>query len=257
MSHVRITLAIVLLSAATVACQSVERLPPGPIAPSEGAGLPGNPDLSTGDDNGDNVLTGFVCRLVDLRVPTSCAQLQDMSAIPLRVRGDQSDQPALTTVDGSFSIDVGAADNIILEVAVETPGFVATVLPVRRVDGLDGVIVPVVAQEHLDLLVETLLVPLAQETGILATYSTFDGDPLSGVVIDGISFSGGIFYNIGGALQWIEADSTGDAGAALVFGVSPPTTEFVAGDIVDGTIVNVDNVPIGADAVTFVSVSFD
>ena len=255
MHIVRMIPVIALLSVVVLACQKVEILPPGPNGPSRGEGLPGNPGNVGGEDDGDNVLTGFVCRLVDLRRPTSCAQLQDMGAIPVTVRGGQG--PVLTAADGSFSIDVGLADSITLEVATATPDFVATVLPLRRADGIDGVIVPIVAQAHLDLLVDTLLVPLAQETGILATYSTLGGDPISGVVIDGISFSGGIFYNIGGPFDWIEADSTGDVGAALVFGVSPPTTEFIAGDIIDGTIVNVNDVPVSADAITFVAVSFD
>ena len=55
MHLVRMIPVIALLSVVVLACQEVEILPPGPNGPSQGSGLPGNPDLNTGGDDGDNI----------------------------------------------------------------------------------------------------------------------------------------------------------------------------------------------------------
>lgn len=239
---------------AVLACTESERLPRGPGGPSTGSGTPGDAG-SDGDGGNDGKLTGRICRIVDLSRPGVCSQLADMSNIMVGIAGSPS--KVQTSRDGSFTIDVGTASTVVLEAAVATPGLQRTLLLLSSQDGFTRVSVPVVDAGYLATLIDALDVPLAQETGIVAVYPTLAGKPLDGVVIDSISFSGGLFYDAGGPLDWLEAGLTSTSGAALVFGVSPPITQLVAADTITNTIVDVDSIPVGAEAVTFVSVSFD
>ena len=240
------------------ACVDAEQLPTGPGGGLPPGGSSGMTDAgANGGDNNTGLITGRVCRIVNLHTPTACAQNPDMSKIAVTTQGGTAQ--TVTALNGSFVLDVGpVAPTTRVVVQAGAQGFQTTLLPLRAEDSFTNILVPIVdAQAWTDLLAGIGVI-VAQETGSLAVYFSLNSVPLDGVLVNNVVARSGIFYDNGnGPLDWTITDPTGLGGTVLVFGVDRPAVSFTARDRDKGDVRDVANAPVGSDTVTFLTIEFD
>lgn len=233
-------------------CPADERLPPAPPGTGGGTGAMGTIDASDGSGgDGGTLATGRVCRLVDMRSPTSCAQLADMSGIPV---AEQGGAPVLTAVDGSFALPAIRPDQLVIEAARATAGYQQSVVPVLRSGQPDGIVVPVADSSAWQSLVRTLDLVVPDGTGVIAVYLHEQGVPAPDYLVTNVSAAGGVIYNAGGPLDWLFDSLTGPTGAALVLGVSAPTAELTITDVEGTRFLVIGDIPVSLDAITFINI---
>src|SRR5690606_2057669 len=110
-----------------------ERLPPGPGGGGGGSMTGGSGGGGGPAQGGDDLVTGRVCRILDLSNPATCAPATDLSGIVIAERGGTA--RSTTAEDGSFALAAPLlGDAVVLEAA---PGPVRVVPSVLAVQ-LDG-----------------------------------------------------------------------------------------------------------------------
>lgn len=222
-----------------------------PDRPGPGGGPGGNepdqpPDAGGPDlDGGAALITGSLCRLVDLRFFEQCTPT-DLSLIDIGVRG--SSATTVTDAAGTFAIADPGGD-LILEIGFDTPDIRDAVIELSR--PIAGPVqVPVVLQADWDVLVDALQAVEPGGTGTLAVYARDGGVPVSGVEVVPPGGSLEAFYDAGSALEWSQLGLTGIGGAALIFSVNDIGRADVS--LIDplGPVIDLSP-PVSEDALTF------
>ncbi|MEM9488247.1 MAG: hypothetical protein AAGC55_03825, partial [Myxococcota bacterium] len=143
-----------------------------PATGSVGAPAPGENDDTDPDAS---LLTGRICPVEDLSLPTLCAPRADLSGIVVATL----DGSVSTTTgnDGSFVLDISdiaTPEQQVLQATADELGFRPSLIPIDLSGG--GVLtisLPIVDAAYFDTLLLSLDVPLPQETGTMAIYPTF------------------------------------------------------------------------------------
>jgi hypothetical protein len=228
---------------------------PDRVGGGGGGGGGGGPDAGvTGDGAVDapaGLLTGTVCVVTDLRLPTTCAA-GDQSGIVVTDR--DSAVTTTTAADGSFRLDLGTTATAQLEIGAGDGTLVPSIVPVP-VDGAP-VIAPVPRRAELADLEDALGVAIPDGSGAIALYVLDPaGAGVAGFVVQPPSGTlyPPIYDDDTAATGWDSGGATGAAGAALVFGVGLGTTEMSAS--ADGGVTNLslNGIPVVNGRVTFLT----
>lgn len=245
---------LAMAAVAATGCATDKNPPGGGGGDGTGSGNSGGTTVDGGTDSPDGaagpMLSGRLCETVDFTTPLSCPTA-DLGGIPVN-GGDQS---ATTAADGSFTLALPNAGNVVLYVGdlLEQTG--------RRIEvarlgdwqvGAD-LVVPSVSTAGWDDLARQLGESDTQTS--LALYVTDGVAPIEGAQIDVVDGSQVPFYDTDGAPTWSQqALATGPHGAALVFGVGAPDTGTVKVSVqVDQQTIEV-HVPVVDGRLTFARV---
>jgi len=203
------------------------------------------------DDGGNGMLRGTVCIVADLRQPGRCAA---SGADGILVSEVGTSNTATTDTAGDFAMAVSGTGTTVLEAGRTTLTVVPSLVPVAVGGG--RVEVPVVRDDAFNELVIALGPVIPNGTGTVAlTFETAARAPIAGVaVVAPAGAANQPFYDLpGGPTDWTTDGGTGAFGAALLFGVPPPTADVSASDS-GGADLSPGRLPVDDDHVTFATV---
>jgi hypothetical protein len=206
-------------------------------------------------DWGDVAIIGRVCSVIDFRYPYGCPAGQAVSGLEVEAVGSGA---SVTTIgDGSFGLDAGGSDAVVLRVSDPAGGRLVSLAPVTLVNGrARDVIVPVVSTVVWQQFTAYLGATNDATRDTLILKLDYGGMPASGVfVTPATDTSGPIYYDAGGAFDWSQTNGTTDHGVAIVNGVaaSAPASMGLR-DVVHGLLITENNVPVEQGALTFMRV---
>ena len=221
-----------------------------PVRPPGGGGI-GSGTGGTGVDAGSDASTGGTGRLCvvrDLRFPDECPTTAADDGVVVRVAGGPS-----TTTDASGRFSLAVADDQVLEIA---DGSTTLVPATARFEAGNALEVRAMLAAELAEVVAAVGATDIDGLGTLVVYvDDAAGAPVAGVVFDPVA--GATFaprYDDGGATSWRADRGTGVAGVALLLGV-PPGVTVVSATAPGPVTFSFTDVPVRADAITFVRVA--
>jgi len=246
---------LLVAAVAVVGCNDID-LPARPAGGGVGIDLPGEPvppidapvDAFTLGDASLVQLNGLVCVIRDLRLPEQCPPVtSDNAGIIVRESGIV--EAATTDLEGRFTLPV-TSPTVVLDIG---DNVVALQRSRARVAVAPTVIeVPVVTAADFAAVLDSLAVPFADDTGAIVVRVDDRGAPARGVVFDMVPGSAfPTFFDGATALAWRDQGGTGAAGAALMVDV-PPGTFTLTGVAPDGRVIEISNVSVEANRITFV-----
>ena len=244
-------LAMAAMAAMAAGCATDKNPPGGGGGDGTGSGNSGGATVDGGAGSPDGasgpMLSGRLCETVNFTTPLSCPT-SDLGGIPLNGGG----QSATTAADGSFTLALPNAGNVVLYVGdlLEQTGRRTEVARIGDWQFGADLTVPSVSSARWDDLARQLGQSSSQTT--LALYVTDTVAPIEGAQIDVADSSQVPFYDTDGTPTWSqEALATGPQGAALVFGVAAPDTGTVKVSVqVDAQTINFQ-VPVVSGRLTF------
>lgn len=213
-------------------------------------------DLAVATDGGTDLAPspffGSVCRLGDLRTPSSCASAGANRVVTIAETGIRT----TTSVDGSFSfLTVGTTVTFVVSdppgsAPVSTPTVSMLAGATLAAARAHGVLLPVIdADTYQQLGLANGLDGDATRGAVLGWVVNGSGAPVAGAVATRIASATGPLYDTGDGLQ--TRASAGPFGAVAFLGLSPGTSTIgIAAPAGSGLGANAFSLPIFAGAVT-------
>lgn len=234
--------------------------PPGPstpIGPGDGgpdASADGSPDATAAP-----TATGQLCLILDLRAPLACASNIDFTGVVIAQVGTDRDTTA--AADGTFSLALEPGAFALLRVGEGSSTFATTVARIAVGDDQEiEVQMPTLYRADADaILANANVAPVASTGVVVALFSQLVGDakvPRSDVSMAPMPMGATALYETLVANEWTtSAGQTGASGVALGVNVAPGLKSF--GASYSSQTLSLTQVPIEADAWTFVTATFD
>ena len=249
-------LALVLAAGAASACDDRGQFDwANPGGPGGGGG--GGPDAASGgvDAGLDRVVSGRVCALSELRQPTMCNPIVDLSLVEIGER--ESAATTTAAADGRFTLATGGTVRSTLQVARTAPDLVPSLVPIPLVDGrAAGVIAPVMdgAEWNALLLAVGTVDPAGDASIAVYVVDRATGDPVTGASITPPAGTiQPVFYDTEQADVWTDLGGTGPFGAALLTSVPAAADTTTLTVDAPGRRLTLSDVPVAPDTLTFVT----
>jgi hypothetical protein len=238
-----------------VACDEPGQYPPG--GGGGGGGTTSDADAAPADAAPGSGVRGRVCAAPDLLAPDGCGAGTAVAGVSVELiaTGDTT----TTANDGSFALPVSTAPVAILR-AVDGEGFYRSSLVPFATPGGSGSELRLPMLREADYRALQVANGFTESAGVDATLAVYVVDgasaPVSGAIVvpevDGVPY-----YDDGNPVFWRQDQSgTGDAGVALVVGVTASAVGFTGIEVLGASrSVQVAAIPIAPDAITFLTVT--
>ncbi|TMQ11772.1 MAG: hypothetical protein E6J90_33550 [Deltaproteobacteria bacterium] len=213
-------------------------------------GTGGDAGVSDGGDAGV-VRTGRLCIVSDLRAPTRCDTTKDASVLAVSLGAQRPDVPPAKT--GEFTIHVQSSTELFWQVT--GTNFITTVMRF----GSDNTIPVVPDTLYRDLTLQNSVIINAQGQGSVVVRALSGGVPAPGVVGSTTLISGNViprYDENSSAVDWNQIGPTQSAGILWFPGVQVTTAGRITLRPAVGSTVDLNDIKVVDQAITFVAVDF-